>query len=316
MDRRTFLIGAGSAAGVVLLPGLASAEANRIDWYTGSDTNILDFWSNIVKPRFEAANPGITLNLVDGGDGAGLEAIAERALRGAEDQDRPAGRHVRGIRSAPAQGRHRSGPVDRLLQGGALQLRQDQPAHARDIAYNLPWHGSQVLLAYDTTKLKPADAPKTWADLVAWIKANPGQFIYSRPDKGGSGNNFIQRAVYQANGLDPSKFTVDNFSPEKAKAMLDPAWELLKDIGPYTFDKGAYTSGNTQSVQLLVADRRDHDHGLVGPGAVVDRAGRAAGDHRPGAARRPGVVGRLSRRWSSSPTASTTTRRSSSPTSS
>ena len=120
-----------------------------------------------------------------------------------------------------------------------------------DTPHSLPMRGSQVLIGYDSTKLKPADAPKTWEALVAWIKANPGQFIYCRPDKGGSGNNFIQRAVYQANGLNPDAFTLDNFSPEKAKAMLEPAWELLKDIHPHTFGPGKYTSGNTQSVQLL-----------------------------------------------------------------
>ena len=31
----------------------------------------------------------------------------------------------------------------------------------------------QVLLAYDTTKLAKDKVPKTFADLVAWIKANP-----------------------------------------------------------------------------------------------------------------------------------------------
>ena len=70
---------------------------------------------------------------------------------------------------------------------------------------NLPYRGSQVLLAYDTTKLAPADVPKTFADLIAWIKANPGQFIYNRPNKGGSGGNFVRRAIYEANGKDPTQ---------------------------------------------------------------------------------------------------------------
>jgi putative spermidine/putrescine transport system substrate-binding protein len=108
-----------------------------------------------------------------------------------------------------------------------------------------------VLIAYDTTKLKPADAPKTWPDLVAWIKANPGQFIYNRPDKGGSGGNFVRRAIYAANGDDPSLFTVDNYSDQTGEEMLGKAWEILKDLAPYMMDKGAYTSGNTQSIQLL-----------------------------------------------------------------
>ncbi|UXN72942.1 hypothetical protein N8D56_17950 [Devosia sp. A8/3-2] len=109
----------------------------------------------------------------------------------------------------------------------------------------------QVLLAYDTTKLDPAAVPKTRPDLVARIKANPGQFIYNRPNKGGSGGNFVRRAIFEANGKDPSKFTVDNYTREAGDAMLNPARDILKDLAPSMFDGGAYTSGNTQSLQLL-----------------------------------------------------------------
>ncbi len=108
-----------------------------------------------------------------------------------------------------------------------------------------------MLLAYDTTKLDPANVPKTWADLVTWIKANPGQFIYNRPNKGGSGGNFVRRAVFEANGNDPKKFTVDNFTPEFAEEALTPAFKILQDLAPSLFEGGAYTSGNTQSLQLL-----------------------------------------------------------------
>jgi putative spermidine/putrescine transport system substrate-binding protein len=53
------------------------------------------------------------------------------------------------------------------------------------------------------------------------------------------------------NGRDPSKFTVENFTPEYAEKMLAPAWELLKDLAPSLFEGGAYTGGNTPSIQLL-----------------------------------------------------------------
>jgi putative spermidine/putrescine transport system substrate-binding protein len=122
---------------------------------------------------------------------------------------------------------------------------------AADIPQNLAYRGSQVLLAYDTTKLDPSKAPKTWADLVAWIKANPGQFIYNRPDKGGSGGNFVRRAVYEANGKDPSMFKVDNYNADTGPGMLQKGWDILKDLAPSLMDQGAYTSGNTQSIQLL-----------------------------------------------------------------
>jgi putative spermidine/putrescine transport system substrate-binding protein len=81
MDRRRFMgTAAGFAAGMVIAPRMGAAAEGVIDWYTGSDSNVLDFWANNVKPAFEAANPGITLNLVDAGDNAGLQAIAERAV--------------------------------------------------------------------------------------------------------------------------------------------------------------------------------------------------------------------------------------------
>jgi len=60
----------------------------------------------------------------------------------------------------------------------------------------------------------------------------------------------VRRAIWEANGKDPSKFTVDNFGAFGAEA-LPPAWAMLKDLAPSLMDKGAYTSGNTQSIQLL-----------------------------------------------------------------
>lgn len=251
MKRRAFMLSVGgTAAGMVLLPRMAFAEAGRIDWYTSSDQNILDFWTNFVKPGFEAANPGITLNLVDAGDAAGQTAIAERALAAL-----PSGADPQADYFESADPRLPAGGIDaglyvNLKEAGLSNYSKVNPL-AIDNDFSVPYRGSQVLLAYDTAKLDPANVPKTWPDLVAWIKANPGQFIYNRPDKGGSGGNFVRRAIYEANGKDPAAFTVDNFTAEAGEKALAPAWAILQDIAPALFDNGAYTSGNTQSVQLL-----------------------------------------------------------------
>lgn len=250
MKRRDFLLAAGTAAGALMLPRMAFAEQGRIDWYTSSDQNVLDFWTNVVKPRFEAANPGTTLNLVDGGDNSGLQAIAERALAGLGTSADPQADFFEGFDARQPVGALEKGLWVDFKEAGLSNYSKLNPL-GLDIPQNLPYRGSQVLLAYDTTKLDPSKAPKTWADLVAWIKANPGQFIYNRPNKGGSGGNFVRRAIYEANGKDPSKFTVDNFTAEAGEAALTPAWDILKDLAPSLFDGGAYTSGNTQSLQLL-----------------------------------------------------------------
>jgi putative spermidine/putrescine transport system substrate-binding protein len=251
MKRRSFMISvAGVTAGAVLLPPMAFAEAGKIDWYTSSDQNILDFWTNIVKPKFEAANPGVTLNLVDAGDAAGQTAIAERALAAMASKADPQADYFESADPRLPAGGIDAGLYVNIKEAGLSNYSKINPL-AFDGDYSVPYRGSQVLLAYDTTKLDPANAPKTWDDLVAWIKANPGQFIYNRPDKGGSGGNFVRRAILAANGNDLNKFKIDNFTPEAGDAALNPAWDILKDLSGSLFDNGAYTSGNTPSIQLL-----------------------------------------------------------------
>ena len=250
MKRRAFMLSVGgTAAGMVLLPRMAFAAAGTIDWYTSSDQNVLDFWTNVVKPKFEAANAGVTLNLVDAGDGPGNIAIGERALAAMSSNADPQADYFESYDPRLPAGAIEAGLFVNMKEAGLSNYSKVNPL-AIDSDFSLPYRGSQVLLAYDTTKLDPANAPKTWADLIAWIKANPGQFIYNRPNKGGSGGNFVRRAIYEANGKDPAKFTTANFG-ELGATALPPAWDILKDISSSLFDNGAYTSGNTQSIQLL-----------------------------------------------------------------
>ncbi|KQU99439.1 ABC transporter substrate-binding protein [Devosia sp. Root413D1] len=251
MKRRAFMLSVGgAAAGMVLLPRMAFAETGKIDWYTSSDQNILDFWTNVVKPKFEAANPGVTLNLVDAGDAAGQTAIGERALAAMQTKTDPQADYFESADWRLPAGAADAGLYVNIKEAGLSNYSKINPL-AFDGDYSVPYRGSQVLLAYDTTKLDPANAPKSFADLVTWIKANPGQFIYNRPDKGGSGGNFVRRAILEANGKDLGKFKIDNYTQEAGDAALNPAWDILKDLSGSLFDNGAYTSGNTQSIQLL-----------------------------------------------------------------
>ena len=250
MKRRASLVSAGVAAAMLVLPGIGQAVEGRIDWYTSSDQNILDFWTNTVVPPFEAANPGVTVNLVDAGDGPGNIAIGERALAALSSNADPQADFFEAYDPRLPAGGIEAGLFVNMREAGLSNWDRINPL-AIDIDYSMPYRGSQVLLAYDTTKLDPANAPKTFDELIAWIKANPGQFIYNRPDKGGSGGNFVRRVIYEVNGKDPAAFTVDNFTPEFAEQALPPAWAVLQDLAPSLFDGVAYTSGNTQSIQLL-----------------------------------------------------------------
>ncbi len=80
---------------------------------------------------FEAANPGVTLNLVDAGDAPGNIAIGERALAALAAKADPQADYFEVLRPAPALRRHRRRPLRQPQGSRPLQLVEDQPAGDR-----------------------------------------------------------------------------------------------------------------------------------------------------------------------------------------
>ncbi|WP_029058515.1 extracellular solute-binding protein [Stappia stellulata] len=248
MNRRQLLSCTFAIAALMAAPGAALADADRIDVYITGDSNIINFWNNVIKPVYEDAHPEYTLNVVSARNN--IAPIVERTMAalGTEtdpqvdifdenDPNLPAGAIEKGLW------------VD-FTEAGLVNYDKINPV-TLETDYGLPYRGTQVVLAYDTSKLDPADVPTTWDELVAWMKANPGEFVYNRPDTGGSGGNFVRRAIHEANGRDPSLFQIDNYVEGESDAMLAQGFELLKDIAPYTYGPGSYTADNMQSIQML-----------------------------------------------------------------
>ncbi|MDR3475637.1 MAG: extracellular solute-binding protein [Devosia sp.] len=250
MNRRELLLAGTALAGATLLPRSAFADKNRIDVYINGDANISDFWSNVVKPGFEKANAGVTVNVVVARGDNGTAPIVARAMAALKSKQDPLVDLFEENDPLEAKGGIEAGLWADFSKAGLSNYAKVNPL-AIQTPYGLPYRGSQVLLAYDTTKLPKDKVPKTFADLVTWIKANPGQFIYNRPDKGGSGGNFVRRAIHEANGRDPSKFTLDNYVKGASDELLAKGFAILQDLAPSLYEQGAYTSGNTQSLQLL-----------------------------------------------------------------
>ncbi|WP_237153820.1 extracellular solute-binding protein [Oryzibacter oryziterrae] len=248
MNRREFLV-AGAIAGLAASTRLASA-AVRFDMYTDSDANISDFWSNVIKPAFEASNADVDLNVVIARTGGGTTTVVERALAALASKTDPQLDFIEEFDPLSVKGAVEAGLWTDLSKAG-LQNYGKLNKDAIQTVWSLPYRGSQVLLAYDTTKLPKDKVPKTFADLVAWIKANPGEFIYNRPDKGGSGGNFVRRAIHEANGRDPGVFKIDNYKKGESDELLAKGFAILNDIAPSLYDKGSYTAGNSASLQLL-----------------------------------------------------------------
>lgn len=227
----------------------APAQPTVINFVTDSDTNISDWIQNVVAPAFEAKYPQYDLQVtIVRGVGNGSADVADRALAALQSDADPQVDVIEFDATSKPE----------LIDAGLWQkLDTASVSNAANLLggiqtsdYSIPYRGSQVLLAYDSSKVAETEVPHTFADLITWVKAHPGQFVYCRPDKGGSGGNFVTRAIYEVTGRDPSLFQKGTPDP-KLLAEFPKAWDLLRDIHSSIFDNGAYPAGNTAVLTLL-----------------------------------------------------------------
>lgn len=240
---------AAAPAGQTGATGGAAAEPSIVNVYTDGDTNISDWYQNIIIPAFEKQYPQYKVNFVNArGVGEGTKAIADRALAALQTNADPQAE----VLDFDVLGN------PELIEAGLWQkIDESNVPNAKGIVqaarvseFGAAYRGSQVLIAYDSSKVPENEVPKTFADLFEWIKAHPGQFAYCRPDKGGSGGNFVTRAIYEVTGKDPSKFKPGTPDPALL-AEYDKAWELLREIHPAIYDNGSYPAGNNPTLELL-----------------------------------------------------------------
>ena len=113
----------------------------------------------------------------------------------------------------------------------------------------LPYRGTTVVFDYDSAYVP--EPPKTWDELVEWMKANPGKFVYNDPDTGGAGKAFVNAALYRLID-DPDAFK--NAADPKYVDMYDAGFEWLAMIHPYIYSSGGhvqYAVKNQGSLDLL-----------------------------------------------------------------
>lgn len=82
------------------------------------------------------------------------------------------------------------------------------------------------------------DPPTTADALLAWAKANPGQFMYAQPANSGPGRAFVQGLPYILGDKDPS-------DPVNGWAKT---WAYLKELGQYI---PFYPGGTTATMKAL-----------------------------------------------------------------
>ena len=248
LNRRQFMI--ATAATPFVVSSIANAADRKVlEIYIDGDTNISNWWNDIIKPAFEKAQAEYTFKVtITRGVGDGNATIAQRALAALQSKTDPQVDYFEEFEPKKIKGSVEAGLWTSFDAKNVPNYGMINKA-ALEAPIRLPYRGSQVLIAYDSARVK--EAPKTFADILAFAKANPGRFTYGRPDKGGSGRNFVVRAVHEANGKDPSMFKSDNFDAKLADERFGKTWELLRQLHPNTFGGGTYPAGNTPTLQLL-----------------------------------------------------------------
>src|SRR5579859_1405578 len=239
---------------VVVFLGVRAAQAQQtttLNIYVDADTNITDWLSNIVKPGFEAKNPQYKLNVVIARGGITMTDVINRTMAAKQTGADPQVDVIEGLDPSNFTKESMDAKLWTTFSKDNIPNYDTLNPTINILPYGLPYRGSEVLIAYDSTKVPDSEVPHTFADLIAWVKAHPGQFVYCRPDKGGSGMNFVIRAIYEANGKDPSVFTTTNYSDDLAAKMLTPAWKILSDINADIYQNGSYPAGNLPTLQLL-----------------------------------------------------------------
>ena len=239
-----------AGAALLTLPGVPAASADTVlNVITAGDTNMVDYINDYLGPKFEAANPGVSVRAVGTGPGdAGSLKIFEKldaeAKAGTDKWDIDvAVVHQRGAVQMIGEqllGKYR----DDIATGKLVSSEIATNALGTDVTgYVMPMFNSQIALAYNPDVVK--DAPKTYDELVKWVAANPKQLSYNGIKGGTSGVGFVTGWVAAMTG-DTEKLDKGPYDPAE-KAKIEQALTEMKAFNAQV----TMTPGNAGTLDML-----------------------------------------------------------------
>jgi len=204
---------------------------------------------SVLSPGTTRAEP-ITLSIIDtGGDLASTEVIIRNYAKANPDkvkdikiQRAPAPELPAKIKAQQDAGRLDINLVLTGQDGGSLlalnkqiiQIPNYKTEFPRDIltdagkalydeggGYLIPSVGNAGGPVFIYNPSKVPNPPKTAGDLLAWVKVNPGKFMYARPANSGPGRSILQGMSFILNDSKP-------MDPEKG---WEKSWDFLKELG-------------------------------------------------------------------------------------
>jgi putative spermidine/putrescine transport system substrate-binding protein len=214
--------------------------------YASGDVNVQNLWQNNIIPHFEKENKGIYVKFIFSEHGTDDGTTLARIGAAVKGRHWPGIDLVDGglVTTMALAGLDQ--PVSKATAPNIKRVNPDLLAPVKGAA--IPYRGSSVILAYDSNHVKTP--PKTLADLLTWIKANPGKFTYNSPNTGGSGYSFAETVVdsfLDANTLKQMDQGYNQALQSNWKQGLD----FLHSLNKYMYGNGVYPNGNAAVLTLL-----------------------------------------------------------------
>lgn len=228
----------------------AKAAPTKIVYMTAGDVNMLALGQNVIGPELNAKYPNIQVMTVHTGPGdAGSQLILEKL-----EAESKSGKAAWDVDVAM---------VHQIFMKWALEKDLLMP-YAKDVStwkyvttpfakttlginiegYGIPMFLSQTALAYNPNYVK--NPPKSYAELVQWVKANPGKFGYNGIKGGMSGVSFVFGWVYWKTGK-YEKYALTGPVDKAEFATWEQAFKDLADFNKYV----TFTGGNVGTLDAL-----------------------------------------------------------------
>ncbi|MEL1136017.1 ABC transporter substrate-binding protein [Desulfitobacterium sp. THU1] len=117
--------------------------------------------------------------------------------------------------------------------------------------YEVPWGKAQFVFAYDSAKIQ--NPPKSSAELLAWVKENPGRFTYPElPDF--TGSVFVRHLMYELCGGYESFPYTEEVDKTAMETQLEPLWDYFTDMKSYLWREGTTYPATISALHQLFQD--------------------------------------------------------------
>ena len=234
----------------VVITATPAPEHVSLVYMTAGDVNMLALAQNVLGPMFKEKYPNVDLRTIHTGPGeAGSRLIFEKLMA-----EKKAGKKAWDIDVAMVHQIFMTWAMKEDL----LMKYTDKIATAKYVTsphaknalgtnvegYVMPMFHSQTAIAYNPDFV--SDPPKSYDELVDWVKAHPGKFGYNGIKGGMSGVAFTVGWIYWKTGK-YEKYAVTGPYDEAEVATWEKPLKELKEFNKYV----TLTAGNVGTLDAL-----------------------------------------------------------------